>query len=270
MKKNSPACKLAVIVPSRGLSFSRTMEELLNELNGLDYELFFSIGNPLPDCFNLPLDKVLQNDSFTHILIVEDDMIIPKNILKVMINQHYPVVALDYPFKNDGDATTLFDPDGFALYTGTGFILIERWVLENIPKPVFRTDTAWDMMITKDNKLLIWGRDVSKIKTYGLHDVNFGLVLWSNGIPIKVMERTAGQRKLRKKGEGNTNNGADEIYELTHVWRNNTTKSDNPYVIKGYIERVNQITDIQILDKKPKNVYYEDGQARIRGEHVII
>lgn len=261
--------RIGVILPSRGLSFSATCDELLRELKGLDYEIFYSIGNPLPDCFNKPLEEALKKD-FTHILIVEDDMIIPKGILKSMISKKYPCVALDYPFKNDGDATTLYDPDGFALYTGTGFMLIERWVLDNMPKPIFRTDTAWDMMITRDDTLIIWGRDVSKIKTYGLHDVNFGLTMWSNNIPIMVMKKTAGQRKLRSKGKSGTNSGADEIYELTQVWRNNTTKSDNPYIIKGYIERVNQIKDIQILDHKPQNVYYEDGQARIRGKHVII
>jgi len=262
--------RLAVIVPSRGLSFSRTMDELLRELKGLDYKLFFSIGRTLPDCFNIPLEEALK-DEFTHILIVEDDMIIPKGILKRMLNQKYPVVALDYPFKKDNEATTLHDPSGTALYTGTGFILIERWLLDKMPKPIFTTDIAWDMMITTDNRLVCWPRDVSKIKTYGLHDVHFGLTMWANDIPIMVMKTTAGQRKLRKKGKAGSNNGVDEIYELTKVLRDNTAKTANTQLIKAYLDRLHSITSVEVLDKIPDNVEYIDGQAHLRtGKQVVI
>lgn len=262
--------QIAVILPSRGMSFSQTMEELLRELDGYSYKIFFSVGNSLPDCFNIPLDEALQEKRWTHILIVEDDMILPKGILKQMVEKRYPVVALDYPFKKNGDSTTLHDPSGTALYTGTGFMLIERWVVDAMPKPVFRTDIAWDMMITVENKLICWSRDVSKAKTYGLHDVHFGITMWSNDMPIQVMNRTAGQRKLRAKGAEKTNSGADDIYTLTQVWRNNTAKTSDTQVVKGYLERLNRVHTIEILAEKPENVYYEDGQARIKDNHVIV
>jgi hypothetical protein len=245
------------------------MEELLHELKGLNYKLFFSVGNPLPDCFNIPIEEALK-DEFTHILIVEDDMIIPKGILKQMIKQEYPVVALDYPFKKNGDATTLHDPQGTALYTGTGFMLIERWVLDAMPKPIFRTDIAWDMMMTVKNELICWSRDVSKIKTYGLHDVNFGITMWSNDLPILVMNREAGQRKLRKKGKAESNAGTDEIEDLTVVWRDNTAKTSNERLVRKYLDRLHTIDTIIVLDKKPDNIYYEDGQARLLGGKDVV
>lgn len=263
--------KIAVVYPSRGLSFSKTCEELLRELEGMNYTFFFSIGNKLPDCFNKPIEEALKEPSFTHILIVEDDMIIPNLILKQMLRKKYPIVALDYPFQKNGDATTLHDPSGMALYTGTGFMLIERWVLDIIPRPIFRIDTAWDMMMTIDNKLICWSRDVSKIKTYGLHDVNFGITMWSNDIPIQVMKRTAGQRKLRALGKKDTNKGAHDIYELTEVLRNNTAKSSSEPLVKKYLDRINAIKTIEILTEKPDNIYYKDGQANLRsGKQVII
>jgi len=263
--------RIAVVLPSRGMSFSRTMEELLRELKGIDHEIFFSVGNPLPECFNIPIEDALQDDSFTHILIVEDDMIIPKGILRNMLSKRYPVVALDYPFKNDNEATVLHDPEGYALYTGTGFMLIERWVLDSMPDPIFRTDTAWDMMITKDSKLVIWPRDVSKIKTYGLHDVNFGITMWANELPILVMDKTAGQRKLRSKGKANTNAGTDEIYELTKVLRDNTTKSANTQLVKGYLDRLHAVNEVVLLDKCPDSIHYVEGQARMKeGRDIVI
>ena len=262
--------KLAVILPSRGMSFSETCEELLNELRGIKHKIFFSIGNPIPDCFNLPIEEALKDESYTHILIVEDDMIIPKGILKEMLKEPHPVVALDYPFQKDNEATTFHDPNGMALYTGTGFMLIERWLLDMMPKPIFSINTAWDMMMKVGNELVCWPRDVSKIKTYGLHDVHFGITLWSNDIPIKVRERTAGQRKLSKKGASYTNQGADKIYKLTKVFKNNTAKSDDKKLIKAYVERVANLEKITLLDKKPDEIYYENNQAKVKGNHVVI
>lgn len=261
--------KLAVIVPSRGLMFSETAEELYKELIGVNHRWFFSVGNSLPDCFNIPVEQALADKSITHILICEDDMIIPKGVLKVMLKVKYPVVALDYPFKGN-DATTLHAPDGSAIYTGTGFILIARQLLEKIPKPYFRIDLAWDSMITVKNELIFWPRDVSKIKTYGLHDVNLGILLFANEIPIFVPPVTAGQRKLVKKGNSDNNQGYDEIKELRKVWRNNTTKNENAETISGFLKRIDKVKTVKILDKIPDNIYYEDGQARTKEEHVVV
>lgn len=262
--------KLAVVVPSRGMMFSQTAEELLRELNGIDYRLFFSIGRKLPDCFNTPIKEALKDPKVTHVLICEDDMVLPQGILNEMLKQNYPVVALDYPFKEDGDATSLRAPDGMAIYTGTGFILINRLVLDKMPYPYFYTDTAWDAMITAEDELIFFPRDVSKIKTYGLHDVHFGLTMYSIDIPILVMPRTAGQRKLKRMGKANSNEGHHDIYIINKVWENNTTKNADPDVVAQYVKRINRIKTVRILDKKPDNIYYEDGQARAYQEHVII
>lgn len=261
--------KLAVVVPSRGLLFSQTAEELLNELKDIPHKLFITVGKPLPECFNAPVNEALEDPEITHILICEDDMIIPKGVLKAMIKTNYAVVALDYPFKGH-DATTLHAPDGSALYTGTGFMLINRLILDKMEKPYFRTDIAWDSMITKENEILFWPRDVSKKKTYGLHDVHFGILLFANQIPICVPPVTAGQRKLVEKGNSESNMGIDSIKELRRVWRNNTTKNESPEIIAAFLKRINQLKSVKILTAKPENVYYKDGQARIRGEHVVV
>lgn len=42
--------KLAVILPSRGLMFSETLEDLLGELEGFNYEILWSHGKSLPEC----------------------------------------------------------------------------------------------------------------------------------------------------------------------------------------------------------------------------
>lgn len=262
--------KIAVILPSRGMSFSKSMEELLRELDGKDYRIFFSIGNALPDCFNIPIEEALKDKSFTHILIVEDDMILPSGILQAMLDKDYPVVSLDYPFRKDYEATTLHAPDGYALYTGTGFLLIERWVLDKMPKPVFVTHTAWEMLIDRKNTLVIWPQDVSDRETYGLHDVHFGITMWSNDMPIYVMPKTAGQRKLRALGKSHSNNGKHDIYQLTKVLRNNTATTSDKEKLTMYLNRLNQIKAVELREEKPDYVEYVDGVATLKEHHVKV
>lgn len=251
------------MVPSRGLMFSETLEELLGELKGFDHKFFWAHEKSLPECFNEPVERALADPEVYAVLLCEDDMIIPKGILKRMFARNYPVVALDYPFKNDGDSTMLHDPAGNAIYSGTGFILIAKAILEALPKPIFRTDTAWDTMI-KGDTLLFWPRKLNKV-AYGLHDVNLGIVLFANNIPVKPMHKTAGQRKLVKLGEPNTNNGAHEIRELTRVGRDLVIKTVEAENIYKYREALKRVQNVEIMDHIPEFIGYEDGQAFVIG-----
>lgn len=256
--------KLAVILPSRGLMFSETLEDLLNELEGFNYEIFWSHGKSLPDCFNEPTEKILKDDSVFAVLICEDDMIIPKGILRKMFDQNYPVIALDYPFKNDGDSTTLHDPNNYAYWTGTGFILIAKAILEQIPKPIWKTDISWDTMV-KGDTLALWPLQLYKT-AYGLHDVNFGLLLYSQGIPIYPMKETAGQHKLVNLGTPLSNNGAHEIKDLTQVGRDMVIKTVDEKTAKIFTDALKRVKRVQIYDETPPFIKYKDGKATYIGE----
>lgn len=248
--------KLAVIVPSRGLMFSETLEELLSELEGFNYEIFWAHEESLPDCFNKPTEKALKDPDVFAVLICEDDMIIPKGILKEMFAEQYPVVALDYPFKKDGDATTHHDPQGFAYYTGTGFILIAKQILENMERPIWRTDVIFDPFIDKDT-IHFWPRKLDKV-FYGLHDLYFGMILYSSGVPVKPMERTAGQRKLRGLGQKGVNNGAHDIYELTKVGRDMVIRDIDDSSAKAFLGAMNRVKNVRFWESKPYFISYTD------------
>lgn len=259
---------LAVVLPSRGLLFSESFEELLRELKPFSYKIYFSHGKPIPDCFNTPLGRALADKKVTHVLFAEDDMMLPEGILQKMINGNWLACALDYPFKNDGEATILHDPQGYALYSGTGFLLVDRVLLDKMPKPIFRTDLAWDLRIEK-SVLYMWPRDVSNIKTYGLHDINFGLTLWTNGFPI-VPVTTCGQRKLVALGRPNTNQGAHIIKELTQVGIDNITKTDDEEMKLKWVAALSTVKHVEILDSIPDDIEIVDGQARLRGGNDVI
>lgn len=261
--------KLAVVLPSRGLLFSQSFEELLDELKPFSHKIYFSHNRPIPDCFNEPLEKALKDKTVTHILFCEDDMALPKGILKKMLDLNVPATALDYPFKENGEATILHDPQGYALYSGTGFLLVWREIFDKMPKPVFRTDLAWDVRIEKGT-LYMWPRDVSKIKTYGLHDINFGLQLWTNGYPI-VPAAPAGQRKLVALGRKNTNSGAHIIRTIDKVGVDNITKTDDETKKTKWIAALSTVRNVEILDSIPDDIEIVDGQAHLKqGGDIII
>ena len=250
--------KLAVVLPSRGLMFSETFEELLNELEGFNYEIFWSHAKGLPECFNKPTEKALRDKDVFAVLFCEDDMIIPKGVLRRMFSMNYPVVALDYPFQQDGDSTCLHDPKGFAYWTGTGFLLVAKSVLQQMEKPIWRTDTTFDPLIDKDT-IHFWPRKLDKIY-YGLHDLRFGLLLYSAGVPVKPMVETAGQRKLIKLGEAGVNNGAHEIQELTEVGRDLVSgliTVENANLFRGALNRVK---NVKIWEDIPPFISYDEDQ----------
>lgn len=248
--------KLAVVLPSRGLMFSETLEELLNELEGFEYEIFWSHANPLPKCFNDPTERALADPSVFAILFVEDDMIIPKGILREMFAEEYPAVALDYPFQQDGDATVLHDPKGFAFWSGTGFLLVARQVLENMPKPIWITHRTFDPFIDKDT-IHFWPRQLDKVH-YGLHDLNFGMVLYSAGMPIKPLARTAGQRKLVKMGGAHTNTGAHEIAQITEVGRDLVSGMIDPENSQLFRGALNRVQNVRFWEDIPPFISYDD------------
>lgn len=219
--------KIAVILPSRGLIFSRTAQELLNNLEGYDYEIFFAHGLPIPDCFNKPLERALRG-SFTHIWFVEDDMIIPEESLSAMLLMDDPVVTMDYPVSKDGQGA-VFEADNRVIFTGTGCLLVKREVFDVLKPPYFRTDIKWNA-VNHGKFIRFTAQESTRLDSYGLHDVTFGIRLWKAHIPISIAG-TIGQRKLIALGKAGSNNGAHQIEDWIKVKPNYMLKKFQAYPI---------------------------------------
>jgi hypothetical protein len=89
--------KVAIILPSRGLMFSRTAEEVLANHKSVPSRLFFAHKRPIPDCFEIPTLEALADEDITHLWYVEDDMALPPNILRTMLDANEMAVTADYP-----------------------------------------------------------------------------------------------------------------------------------------------------------------------------
>jgi hypothetical protein len=248
--RNPQAIRLAVVLPSRGLVFSKTVEELYRELDGLDFKIFWSHGRPIPDCFEIPTREALKDKSFTHLLTIEEDMIIPKGAVKKMLSKRKEAVAYDYPVTGSPSGTVLYDMDGTAFFTGCGILLVEMDIVRRMVFPIWRVDIAWGMKLFADRAEF----DIKpgRKEDYGQQDIAFGLRLYVNNIPLHVVGET-GQRKLIKRGEGMTNQGSHEIVEYSDVSRqdylNGTTS-------------VSSFMEIEI-DGKTINMYKPDAEKLI-------
>lgn len=209
---SSSKFNIGVVYPSRGLCFTETFSELLSELADSKtlYEIYWSHGNKLPACFNKPLMRALKKPQHTHILFLEDDMVIKKGILKELLDADEDIISCDYPIVKAPSGTVLYDLDDNAIFTGTGFMLAKRRVFDGMPRPVFRSDIEWGFKKIGD-KVKFTARSSDPDKVYGHHDITFGLYQYLNNQPIKVAKTVLAQRKLTKKGEDGNNIGTDTI-----------------------------------------------------------
>jgi hypothetical protein len=122
-------------------------------------------------------------------------------------------------------------------------------------RPIWRTDTTFDPFIDKDT-IHFWPRKLDKIY-YGLHDLRFGLLLYSAGLPIKVMDRVAGQRKLKALGKAGVNKGAHDIIELTEVGRDLVSGMITPENSEMFRGALNRIKNVKIWPDKPPFISYD-------------
>lgn len=204
--------KVAVILPSRGLMFSRTAEELLRNLT-VPHKIYFSHRKPIPECFEEPTNKALKDKDVTHLWFVEDDMVLPDGTLESLLEINKDAVACDYPVTKQGKGSVFKTSSGIPVFSGTGCLLVKRRVFELIKKPYFRTDIKWTPLnYGATVKLMASG---GHTEGYGFHDVTFGIKLWLAGVPLTISKLKLAQRKLKALGKPNTNNGAHDI----EVWR---------------------------------------------------
>jgi len=217
--------KIAVILPSRGLMFSQTADEILQNLNELQkwhpagYKFFFSHRKPIPECFEKPTNRALLDEEVTHLWFVEDDMILPPDCLLKLIEKDKAVVTVDYPTTDYGGGA-VFSVKNEIIFGGTGCTLVKRAVFDELKSPYFRSDIVWNIKNYGDFIKIIGVNRGKNQSGYGLHDVNFFINLYRLGIPVHDGGFTVGQRKLIALGKPGTNKGAHKIAEWTKIKQN--------------------------------------------------
>jgi hypothetical protein len=214
--------RIAVIVPSRGICYSETADEIYREVelakkNGYDAQVFWSHGRKVPDCLNVPTNQALRVKSYTHFWYVDDDMYLPKGILVKLLEEDKHAIAADYPSSITMGAA-VFDKEGRAYFTGSGCLLVKREVLEGLKKPIWRTDVGWKMKYLNDYIEFTATDEHNGDKVHGRQDVTFGLRLYAKGKGIFVSHIAAGQRRADNPTiqQGNASNLKVKVWTKFH------------------------------------------------------
>lgn len=207
--------RLAVILPSRGLIFSATLEEVLAEAAsaGCDWDIFFSHARPIPECFNEPLSAALA-EGFTHMWVVEEDMVLPAGVLAQLIASGAPVAACDYPV---GASMSVVYDNGQVLFTGTGCLLIDAPTLASVMP--LRADICYQSQGHGWHPA-----PVEAATAYGGHDVHLGMTLHARGTPIHVIDTLCDQRRVTRWATPGRNQGG---------WHDITTMSGEAHDLSG-------------------------------------
>jgi hypothetical protein len=177
--------QVAVILPSRGMAFSETVEEVYRELLlaqkklGITWKVYWSHGRKVPDCLNVPTKQALKVKGNTHFWYVDDDMILPRGVLTSLLEANKHAIVCDYPCTITMGAV-LYDREGRAYFGGNGCLLVKREVLEDLKDPIWRSDIGWQIRYHNDFVEFVAGTD-NPDKVYGRHDVHFGLRLYAKG-----------------------------------------------------------------------------------------
>ena len=262
--------KVAVILPSRGLIFSQTAEEILNNLKGIPHRFFFAHRKPIPECFEKPVEAALSDDSITHLWFVEEDMILPQNTLKRLLERNKAVVVVDYP--TTGGGGVVFKVKNEIIFGGTGCTLVKKEVFDELKKPYFTTDICWNIKNFGDFiKIVAVPRGGVK-DGYGLHDVNFFMNLYRIGIPVHGVAFTVGQRRLVKLGEPGTNNGAHQIKEIHKFRRDDLLKKVKQWPIeqKGSLTTVLTPTGEVTVSHSHAKILIEKGLATLPPKRAVV
>lgn len=209
--------QIAVIMASRGLVFSKTMETVFDNIKdnlaGNTFDLFMAHDLPIPDCFNAPLEQALATKPDA-VWFVEEDMVIGKGTLAVMLkefNNGYKFITGEYVDRRTGKNLICRNEKGIVIYTGMGCLLIDVKVFDKIPQPYLqqkcfvRVKTAHgsDYKMTTGN-----------VNWYGTQDVYLSCLVRRLGYEIKVVKTKIGHLQLLEKGDDVKNNGQHKIKEF--------------------------------------------------------
>lgn len=262
--------KIAVILPSRGLIFSRTADEILQNVKGIPHKFFFSHRKPIPECFEEPTVRALEDESVTHLWFIEDDMVLKPDTLQRLIDADKAVVTIDYPVNKNGRGS-VFKVGKEVLFCGTGCMLVKREVFTELRKPYFRTDMKWNIKNYGDFLKLTRSK-TTDLDGYGLHDVNFCMNLYHLGIPIHVLRGKLGQRKLIALGEAGTNNGAHDIEVWNEIVKDELLNQVKtwPVMPTGNLVTVNTADGEVLVSKEHAKKLVKRGLANIPPKRKVV
>lgn len=135
--------KIITLLPTRGFVLTEVENAIDRELaaNMQSPVIIRTHDLPLPLSRNFLVETALKQDWWTHALLIDDDVIMPKGALKEMLKAKADIAVANYPMHmkvgGKSTGTIVHDKDGSIAFAGLGCVLVSREVFEKIEQPWF-------------------------------------------------------------------------------------------------------------------------------------
>ncbi|MGH9341990.1 MAG: hypothetical protein ACRD1R_20990 [Acidobacteriota bacterium] len=133
--------KIAVLNPSRGLVFAEAMQSWREALAGIEHLCFTTWNQPIPDAFNVLVERFLGTDA-DYAWFLEEDVMVPPRALQALLDLDADIAAINYPLKKGLNRLSEWRYRGELQWVGLGCTLVRRSVFTALPRPWFRNDCA--------------------------------------------------------------------------------------------------------------------------------
>lgn len=198
--------KLGIIIPTRGMVFTKTMQAVEEIRNGYNTKIYFSSDLPIPDGHNQTTQQALK-DGMDYLLFIEEDTVPPAGAIEKLLAVESDIAVIDYGVSGWGCVAR--DQSGEILWAGLGCTLVKREVFEALEYPYFRVDKV---LRQNDWKWVDLPEDYIKTKQYGSLDIWFCTQAREKGFKIGQVEgEEADHLLLTALGQRGTNNGVHQI-----------------------------------------------------------
>lgn len=176
---------------------------MLRQLVTYDHVFFFTDNLPIPDCRNKLVEDALDSNlNFTHLLMVDDDVILPSGAVDAMFEMDKKIVLVDYPShymganKNMGNVAYESDKRKEILWGGLGCTLVKREVFDKLKRPYFRRGGDIFDVVGKDKKKVFYKKSEGN---HGGEDYEFFKDCRNAGMIIHQVEgMVCGHAKVMK------------------------------------------------------------------------
>lgn len=223
-KKWSPV-RIAVLIASRGLVHSRTVESIWENIKGYvkvyDFKFIFSHNKGIPGAQNYLVEEALRDRDVNYLFFVEEDVIIPEGGFIRLLSEVEDAAAIDYP--QQGGYSTVYKFEDKVYWVGLGCLLVSRHVFENLKPPYFRIEPKWAKIVVnwsdiaidnpKEKARILKTELIEKQKCYELVHADGSLVDYEN-LPVGIKK----ELYWGKYGKEYKYGGLDVNFGLSLVW----------------------------------------------------
>ena len=197
--------KIGIIVPTRGLVYSRVIEALEEERKGYETKIYISHNLPIPVGHN-NLTKAALRDGMDVLFFVEEDTVPPARSIEKLLAANNEIACIDYGVSGWGCISR--NTKGEILWCGLGCTLIKKEVFEALEEPYFRTDKVLRL---NDWTWQDLPPEYVENKAYGSLDIWFFTKAREKGFRIVQVEGEADHLQLIQLGDRGKNHGLHEI-----------------------------------------------------------